>query len=89
MRIFKKSNQNFEMAELAEEKGYYDIAISRLYYSSYQRLCMFLSNNKNKKKKDNLKNTVMSVVIGTKKPGSHEKNLIKFSEWFEKKRRIY
>lgn len=28
--FFKKSNQNFEMAEFAEEKGYYDIAISRI-----------------------------------------------------------
>lgn len=85
MSLLDKSNQNFEIAEDAAKKNYFDVAVSRLYYSNYQRMCLFLKNKKNKKEKDNAKNTFISVIIGIRQHGSHEKELIKFSEYIENK----
>lgn len=33
-----KSEQNFEVAEWAEKRKYYDVAISRYYYGEYQKI---------------------------------------------------
>lgn len=45
MILIDKSNQNFEIALCAEEKGYYDVAVSRLYYSIYQKVLYYLDKN--------------------------------------------
>lgn len=34
----EKSQQNFEVAKWAEKQSYYDVAISRYYYSEYQKI---------------------------------------------------
>lgn len=85
MSLFDKSEQNFEVAEIAEGKCYYDVAVSRLYYSNFQRMKNFLNNKKNKKINPNLKNTVMSILFGIKKYGSHQQELIQFSEYLQNK----
>ena len=85
MSLLDKSNQNFEIAEDAAKKNYFDVAVSRLYYSNYQRMCLFFTNKKNKKEKANANNTFISVIIGIRQHGSHEKELIKFSEYIENK----
>ena len=38
MILLEKAKENFEIAEKSAEKEYYDTAVSRLYYSSYQRI---------------------------------------------------
>ena len=40
-----KSNKNEEIAIYAEEKGYYDIAVNRYYYSLYQRIYNYVLKN--------------------------------------------
>lgn len=46
----EKSRENFETAEWAEKKKYYDVAISRYYYCAYERI-IYIS----KKEKFNVK----------------------------------
>ena len=41
MSLLKKSEQNLEISEIAMEKEYYDVAMSRLYYSCFQRVLYF------------------------------------------------
>lgn len=41
MSLLKKSEQNLEISEIAMEKKYYDVAMSRLYYSCFQRVLYF------------------------------------------------
>lgn len=45
MSLLDKAKENFEIAEYAAQKGYFDTAISRLYYSSYQRIIYYKDNN--------------------------------------------
>ena len=45
MILLEKAKENFEIAEYAAQKGYFDTAISRLYYSSYQRIIYYKDNN--------------------------------------------
>lgn len=42
IRLLEKSNKNFEAANWAEKKEYYDVAVSRLYYSNFQKLKYYL-----------------------------------------------
>lgn len=42
----EKSQQNFEVAEWAEKQRYYDVAISRYYYSEYQKI-IYISKDRN------------------------------------------
>lgn len=44
MSLLDKAKENFEIAEYAAQKGYFDTAISRLYYSSYQRIIYYKDN---------------------------------------------
>lgn len=39
-----KSDRNFETAEWAENKQYFDVAISRYYYSVYQKMLYLLNH---------------------------------------------
>ncbi|MFO7897386.1 MAG: hypothetical protein R6U84_10670 [Candidatus Cloacimonadales bacterium] len=40
--LAEKSIENFKIAEYAVERKFYDVAISRFYYSLYQRLLMLI-----------------------------------------------
>ena len=44
MILLEKAKENFEIAEKSAEKEYYDVAISRLYYSMFQNLKNCLQN---------------------------------------------
>ena len=81
MSLLVKSKQNFEIAELAEAKCYYDVAISRLYYSNIQRLIHFINRKSNRKKTFNSR-----IIIKPDKPskGSHEKIFEKFGKHLNK-----
>ena len=41
-----KSDQNYEVAQIAREKEYYDVAVSRYYYSLFQMIDYILLNKK-------------------------------------------
>ena len=45
MSLLDKAKENFEIAKYAAKKEYFDTAISRLYYSSYQRIIYYKDNN--------------------------------------------
>jgi len=45
MSLLDKAKENFEIAEYAAQNGYFDTAISRLYYSNYQRIIYYKDNN--------------------------------------------
>lgn len=47
-----KSNQNMECARWAEGRDYYDIALSRFYYSIFQKVIYILDNNGRYKQKE-------------------------------------
>lgn len=81
MSLLDKSNQNFEIAEDAAKKNYFDVAVSRLYYSNIQRLLYFINRKSNKKKTFNSK-----IIIKPDKPskGSHEKIFEKFGKHLNK-----
>lgn len=40
--LLAKSRNNYEIAEMSEDKKYYDVAISRFYYSLYQKINFLL-----------------------------------------------
>lgn len=40
--LLEKSRNNYEIAEISEGKKYYDVAISRFYYSLYQKINFLL-----------------------------------------------
>ena len=56
MILIEKSNENLEIALCAENKEYYDVAVSRFYYSIYQKILYYLDKTQMKidenKKKD-------------------------------------
>lgn len=80
MILLEKAKKNFEIAEKSAEKEYYDIAVSRLYYSSYQRVVDYINSTPNGEEQLlNYKNN--NSVIG----GSHDttisffQNILRFS----------
>ena len=79
MILLEKAKENFEIAEKSAEKEYYDTAVSRLYYSSYQRIINYINCNG---AKEDLENFRKSPSNNNK--GSHEitidffDNLLKF-----------
>ena len=52
MILLEKAKENFEIAEKSAEKEYYDVAISRLYYSMFQNLNLLQSKLKNESNKE-------------------------------------
>ena len=56
MILIEKSNENLEIAICAENKQYFDVVVSRLYYSIYQKILYYLDKTQMKidenKKKD-------------------------------------
>ena len=51
----EKAKENFEIAEKSAEQKYYDTAVSRLYYSSYQRIINYINCNDAKEDFENFK----------------------------------
>nr|DAP82557.1 MAG TPA: hypothetical protein [Caudoviricetes sp.] len=81
MSLLDKSAQNFEIARIASEKKYFDVAVSRLYYSSYQKIIYY----KNDKMVDgNSQFEMYKQEHGndteTEKYGSHDWNIAFFEE---------
>ncbi|OON99174.1 MAG: hypothetical protein ATN35_01900 [Epulopiscium sp. Nele67-Bin004] len=65
--LLKKSKQNFKSAEIAQKEKFYDVAISRYYYSIYQKIIYILD---------------MRGIDSTPKNGanSHNETIEKFNE---------
>ena len=82
MILLEKAKENFEIAEYAAQKGYFDTAISRLYYSSYQRIIYYKDNNitdgKIKFEEYKLQNQHNS---NTEFYGSHDWNIAFFKDY--------
>ena len=81
MSLLDKSVQNFEIAQIAAEKKYFDVAVSRLYYSSYQKIIYY----KNDKMVDGNSQFEMYKQehendTETEKYGSHDWNIAFFEE---------
>lgn len=81
MSLLDKSAQNFEIAQIASEKKYFDVAVSRLYYSSYQKIIYYKNdklpdgNSQFEKFKQEHENDTE-----TEKYGSHDWNIAFFEE---------
>jgi hypothetical protein len=79
MILLEKAKENFEIAEKSAEQKYYDTAVSRLYYSSYQRIINYINCNGAKEDFENFKKSPSN-----NNKGSHEitidffDNLLKF-----------
>lgn len=67
--LLDKSKNNYEIAEKAQELKYYDVAISRYYYSLYQKLNYILREKYDK----------FEVPKGEK--GSHDKTVDQLLEY--------
>lgn len=51
--LLDKSNKNYEIAKIAEDKEYYDVAMSRYYYALFQKVNFLLRKNYDKFKEPN------------------------------------
>ncbi|ERK47702.1 hypothetical protein [Leptotrichia sp. oral taxon 879] len=85
MSLLDKSNQNFEIAEDAAKKGYFDTAVSRLYYSSFQRMNNFIDQRKsnNVQKITTSDNQILGILGkgNINQLGSHEKKFLELCQY--------
>jgi hypothetical protein len=68
----EKACQNFETAEWAEKKRYYDVSISRYYYCIYQKI-IYISKKKGFYKDSELLGNSHNITINNFIAGMYEK----------------
>ena len=81
--ILRKAQNNYEIAELAETKSYYDVAVSRYYYYLYQNIIFILSQKHISSEKDKFISAlpveiILFILIFFSNDNSELKNLATF-----------